>query len=58
MSFKYVKLIWMNFFEISGIQDLTRVPQIDDPEHSDVKAIVFVYSMESFLFIRLNQISR
>ena len=30
----------------------------DDPEHSDVKAIMFMYSLDCFLFGRLNKISR
>lgn len=30
----------------------------NDPKHKDVKAILFLYSLESFLYVRLNQISR
>lgn len=30
----------------------------DDPEHEDVKAIMFMYSLDCFLFGRLNKISR
>jgi hypothetical protein len=51
-------LIWHTFLKVSGIEDLSKVPVISDPDHPHVKAIVFVYSMESFLFVRLNQISR
>ena len=29
-----------------------------DPEHEDVKAILVMYSLESFLFSRINQCSR
>ena len=34
------------------------MPNTTDPEHKDVKAIIFMYSLDSFLFGRLNQISR
>jgi hypothetical protein len=33
------------------------VPITNDPEHQDVKAILFLYSLESFLYPRLNRIS-
>jgi hypothetical protein len=33
------------------------VPITDKAEHSDVKAILFLYSLESFLYPRLNRIS-
>jgi hypothetical protein len=33
------------------------VPVTNDPEHEDVKAILFLYSLESFLYPRLNKIS-
>lgn len=51
-------LIWLTFLKVAGIFDLNRMPVIDDPEHNDVKAIVYLYSMESFLYRRINQISR
>ena len=37
---------------------MKRVPVTDDPEHKDVKAIMFMYSLDCFLFARLNKISR
>jgi hypothetical protein len=43
---------------VSGIEDLSLVPNTSDPEHPHVKAILFIYSMESFLFKRLNEASR
>ena len=43
---------------MQGIRDLTRVPNTSDPDHKDVKAILFLYSLDSFLYQRLNQISR
>lgn len=42
---------------MSGIE-LDKVPVTSDPDHCDVKASLFMYSMESFLFRRINQISR
>lgn len=42
----------------ANVNDLNRVPVTNDPDHSDVKAILFIYSMESFLYNRLNQVSR
>lgn len=55
---KNVELLWYTFLNFSGIKDLGKVPFIEDPEHQDVKAVVFLYSMESFLFMRLNELSR
>lgn len=34
------------------------MPIYDDPEHPHVKAILFVYSLESFLFNEINKSSR
>ena len=55
---KQVKLLWMTFLKVQGIKDLSKVPVTNDPNHKDVKAILFLYSLESFLYVRLNQISR
>jgi hypothetical protein len=44
--------------KVSGIEDLSLVPNISNPEHTHVKAILLIYSMESFLFKRLNEVSR
>lgn len=38
--------------------DLDTVPKTSDPDHKDVKTCLFIYSMESFLYKRINQISR
>lgn len=53
-----VKLIWRSFANVAGIEDLKVVPVTDDPQHKHVKAILFMYSLESFLFKRINQSSR
>jgi hypothetical protein len=37
---------------------LSIVPNTSDPEHPHVKAILFIYSLESFLFKRLNEAYR
>lgn len=53
-----IELIWYSFLSASGIKDLTETPVTSDPEHPHVKAILFLYSLDSFLFYRINQISR
>ena len=44
--------------KLAGITDLDKIPKLTDPEHNDVKIILMLYSLESFLFKRLNQSSR
>ena len=44
--------------ELAGISNLNKVPVLTNPEHDDVKIILTLYSLESFLFRRLNQSSR
>lgn len=34
------------------------MPVLKDPEHPHVKAVLILYSLESFLFKRLNECSR
>ena len=55
---KYIPLIWKMVMKLSGIEDLKRVPKLTDAESVDVKVILMMYSLESFLFRRLNQSSR
>ena len=55
---KQSKLVWLTFLQSAGITDLDKVPRLSDPRHKDVKAILFIYSMETFLYSRLNQIQR
>jgi hypothetical protein len=55
---KNMKLVWHAFFKASGITDLNEVPVTWDPQHKHVKACLFMYSMESFLYKRINQVSR
>jgi hypothetical protein len=44
--------------KVAKIEDLSKVPDISDPDHVDVKTILFIYSMESFLYTRVNKASR
>lgn len=41
-----------------GIIDIDQAPKLRDPEHKDVKLILTMYSLESFLFKRLNESCR
>ena len=54
----HVHLLWHAFLRAAGVLDLDKVPKLKDPEHADVKAILVMYSLESFLFSRINQSSR
>ena len=60
MNDQYVQILWTTFFKVAGIElkDLNKAPICDDPEHPHVKAILFVYSLESFLFNVINRSSR
>ena len=58
VDIRYVEFIWLTFLQVSGIKNLKSVPVTDYPEHRDVKAIMFMYSLDCFLFGRLNKISR
>ena len=51
-------LIWFTFAEAANIGHLSQVPKLSDPEHPHVKAILNLYSLESFLFKRLNESMR
>lgn len=53
-----IELIWLMFLQVAQITDLNRVPNTSDPNHKDVKAILTLYSMESFLYRRINLIQR
>lgn len=53
-----LRVIWFTFLKISGVKNFDRIPNTKDPESTDVKTALFMYSMQSFLYTRLNQISR
>jgi hypothetical protein len=44
--------------KVAGIEDLSVIPNTCLPEHADVKSILMIYSLECFLFKRMNQASR
>ena len=44
--------------KLSGVGNLDRKPILTDPESIDVKVILIFYSLESFLFKKLNRSSR
>ena len=54
----HIELIWHTFLKVAKIQDLKKVSVTSNPNHPHVKAILFMYSMESFLYKRVNKISR
>ena len=54
----HVKLIWYSFLHVQGITDFSKVPVTRDPNHVEVKSVLLMYSLQSFLYPRLNSISR
>jgi len=44
--------------KLSGVENFDRKPILTDPESIDVKVILIFYSLESFLFKKLNRSSR
>ena len=44
--------------KFGGVVNLDNVPNLTDPDHQDVKLILTIYSLESFLFKKLNLSSR
>ena len=53
-----IKALWYTFISAAGIKDLDAVPETEDPEHIDVKTALFIYSLNSFIFTRINEGSR
>ena len=43
---------------VAGIDNPNAVPNTSDPEHCHVKTILFIYSLDCFLFKKLNKASR
>lgn len=54
---KMIKLLWKTFLEIADVNDLNRIPNTNDFEGPDVKAAMYMYSMESFLYKRINRVA-
>ena len=44
--------------KLAGISELDRVPILTDPEQIDVKVVLMMYSLESFMFRMLNKSCR
>ena len=55
---RHIRLLWYTFLEVVGIKDLDSIPDIKDPEGPDTKAAMYMYSMESFLYKRINKVVR
>ena len=58
VDFRHVRLLWYTFLKVVGIQNLDSIPNIKDPEGSSTKAAMYMYSMESFLYKRINKVLR
>ena len=58
MDAKFVHIIWNMITKFGGIVDVDKQPNLTDPESEDVKLILTLYSLESFLFRKLNESSR
>jgi hypothetical protein len=44
--------------KVAKIDDFNQVLNVDDPNHKDVKTILFIYTLECFLYKRINKASR
>ena len=58
LDFLQVETLWHTFLRIAGVKNLDEVPKLSDPEHPHVKTVLFMYSLECFLFNRLNKSCR
>ena len=50
-------MLWFTFLEVAGIKNLDCVPNLRDDCSPDVKVAMYMYSMESFLYKRINKVS-
>ena len=55
---KNIELVWLTYFKVAKIVDLKEVPVTSDPNHPHVRAAMYLYSIESFIYKRINKISR
>lgn len=60
IDFGNIKLLWYTFVEAMGIEDLDTMPSINSENECgpDTKVAMYIYSMESFLYSRINEVSR
>lgn len=47
---KYVQIIWDMFLKFGGVLDGNRTPVTNNPDHNDVKLLLNLYSIDSFIF--------
>ena len=52
-----IELLWYTFLDIAGIKNLDSIPNTRDFDSADVKAAMYMYSMESFLYKRMNKVA-
>ena len=50
--------MWKTLLKVGGITYLYNVPETKDSEHSDVRMILTMYSLECFLYRSLNKACR
>ena len=55
---KFVHIIWNMIVKFGGIVDIDKKPNLNDPDSEDVKLVLSMYSLDSFLYRRLNESSR
>ena len=55
---KNIELVWLTYFKVAKVENLKAVPVTSDPDHPHVKAAMYLYSIESFIYKRINKISR
>ena len=51
-------MLWFTFLKVAKIHNLDELPVVSDPHHEHVKTCIFLYSMESFLYKKINEYSR
>lgn len=58
VNIEQIWLVWYTFLKVAGIYHLDSAPNIKNANGPDTKAALFMYSMECFLFRRLNKVVR
>ena len=55
---KFVHIIWNMIIRFGGIVNINKKPELEDPESADVKLVLTMYSLDSFLYKSLNEGTR
>ena len=55
---RHIRLLWYTFLKVVGIKNIDAMPDIKNADGPDTKAALYMYSMESFLYKRLNKVAR